>query len=259
MSEKKKKLKKLLKYRDGHRSFVRKTIDNAKELIAGENPVELKKLKLLRTTLQSKSSELQVLDRDVVELLEDDSKIDEEVSESCDFTSAIQECIVELEALLVAEETRAKGQQLNVQAMGTSSSQLPKVQAHARLPKLELKKFHGNPIEWYPFWESFESAVHKNPNLSAVDKFNYLKSLLMGTAQSVITGLALTSANYDKAVELLKKRFGNRQIVISSHMEALTKIPKITEIGDVKRLRNLYDLVESHVRGLESVEISPEM
>lgn len=259
MSEKKKKLKKLLKYRDGHRSFVRKTIDNAKELIAGENPVELKKLKLLRTTLQSKSSELQVLDRDVVELLEDDSKIDEEVSESCDFTSAIQECIVELEALLVAEETRAKGQQLNVQAMGTSSSQLPKVQAHARLPKLELKKFHGNPIEWYPFWESFESAVHKNPNLSTVDKFNYLKSLLMGTAQSVITGLALTSANYDKAVELLKKRFGNRQIVISSHMEALTKIPKITEIGDVKRLRNLYDLVESHVRGLESVEISPEM
>ena len=90
---------------------------------------------------------------------------------------------------------------------------------HAKLPKLELKKFHGNPIEWYPFWDSFESAVHKNPNLSGVDKFNYLKSLLVGVAQTVVAGLALTNANYEKAVELLQKRFGNRQIVISSHIK----------------------------------------
>ena len=92
-----------------------------------------------------------------------------------------------------------------------------------------------------------------------MDKFNYLKSLLVGTAQNVATGLALTSANYAKAVELLQKRFGNRQMVISSHMEALTKIPKITSISEVKRLRSLYDTVESHVRGLESMEISPDM
>ena len=81
-------------------------------------------------------------------------------------------------------------------------------------------------MHWYPFWESFESAVHKNPNLSSVDKFNYLKSLLTGTAQSSAAGLALTSANYEKAVDLLKQRFGNRQIVISSHIEVLTKLPQ---------------------------------
>lgn len=48
-------------------------------------------------------------------------------------------------------------------------------------------------------------------------------------------------------------------MVISSQMEALTKIPKITSISEVKRLRSLYDTVESHVRGLESVEISPDI
>ena len=94
-------------------------------------------------------------------------------------------------------------------------------------------------------------------NLSGVDKFNYLKSLLVGVA--VVAGLALTNANYEKAVELLQKRFGNRQIVISSHMEALTRIPKIMSISEVKRLRSLYDTVESHVRGLESMDISPDM
>ena len=48
-------------------------------------------------------------------------------------------------------------------------------------------------------------------------------------------------------------------MIISSHMEALTKIPKITAIQDVKRLRSLYDTVESHARGLEGLEISQEM
>ena len=42
-------------------------------------------------------------------------------------------------------------------------------------------------------------------------------------------------------------------------MEALTKIPRITAVHEIKHLRNLYDAVESHVRGLESLEISQEM
>ncbi|XP_068738177.1 uncharacterized protein [Montipora capricornis] len=256
----KKKVKNLIKFRDSHRNFVRKTIAEAKDLISGGNPIEVRKLKLLRTSLQTKCSELQVLDRDIVELLEDVSKIDSDVSESCELISVIQECMVDLESALTAQESLGKNQQSNsLESAGTAQGHLQAVHTHAKLPKLELKKFHGNPIEWYPFWESFESAVHKNSNLSGVDKFNYLKSLLTGIAQSVVTGLALTSANYEKAVELLKRRFGNRQVVISSHMKALTNIPKVASTSEVKRLRSLYDTVESHVRGLESMEISSEM
>ena len=93
----------------------------------------------------------------------------------------------------------------SLESAKTAQGHLQTVHTHAKLPKLELKKLHGNPIEWYPFWESFESAVHKNSNLSGVNKFNYLKSLLTGIAQSIVTGLALTSANYENAVELLKR------------------------------------------------------
>ena len=258
MSEKKK-LKNLRKFRDGHRSFVRKTIASATELLSGGNPIDVKKLKLFRAALQTKYSELQALDQEIAELLDDVSKIEQDVVESCELFSAIHACILELETALAAEEAQRKSQELGSGSTGISQSQPRKVIMHAKLPKLELRKFHGNPIEWYPFWESFESAVHENPNLSGVDKFNYLKSLLVGTAQNVVAGLALTSANYEKAVELLQARFGNRQIVISSHMEALTRIPKIMSISEVKRLRSLYDTVESHVRGLESMEISPDM
>ena len=97
------------------------------------------------------------------------------------------------------------------------------------------------------------------PSLSAVDKFNYLKSLLTSTAQSSVTGLALTSANYEKAIDLLKQRFRNRQMVISSHIEMLTKLRRVESVGEVKKLRSLYDTVESHVRGLEGMEIPSDM
>ena len=76
-----------------------------------------------------------------------------------------------------------------------------------------------------------------------------------GSTAHVITGLTLTNANYKKAIDLLRQRLGNCQLVISSHMEALTKIPRITAIHEVKGLHNLYDTVESHVCGLECVDL----
>ena len=256
------KLRNLRKFRDGHRKFVQKTIEQAKGLISEGNSIEVKRPKFLRTALETKMSELQSLNREIVELVGDVKNIDTEVSESCEIMSSIQECIVELESVLEAQEMPGKSQEFPSVAQLPPSESAGTSQDHilkARLPKLELKKFHGNPIHWYPFWESFESAVHKNPNLSSVDKFNYLQSLLTGTVHSTIAGLALTSANYEKAVGLLKQRFGNRQIVISSHMEVLTKLPKVESISEVKKLQSLYDTVESHVRGLESMEISSEM
>jgi hypothetical protein len=205
MAELKKKLRKLRKYRDGHRAFVQKTIEDAKELLSHVEEIDLKKVKLLCSTLESKRSELQSLDRDIFDF-EDESKIEEEVSESCEFAKTIQECIVELESVLNAKRDEQVQSQSHVSPSSSASSS-ERVQSFAKLPKLELQKFNGNPLEWLPFWESFDSAVHKNSGLSNVDKFNYLKSLLVGPAQGVIAGLALTGPNYQQAIELLRKRF----------------------------------------------------
>jgi hypothetical protein len=55
----------------------------------------------------------------------------------------------------------------------------------AKLSKLSLNKFSGNPVDWQIFWDSFDSAVGSNSSLSDVDKFNYLKSLLHGSAAEI--------------------------------------------------------------------------
>ena len=51
-----------------------------------------------------------------------------------------------------------------------------------KLPKLDLKKFNGDISKWPSFWDAFESSVHNNTRLAAIDKFNYLNSLLMKSA-----------------------------------------------------------------------------
>ena len=65
-----------------------------------------------------------------------------------------------------------------------------------------------------------KSSIHNNPDLTDIDKFNYLHSLLEHTAAEAIAGLTLSSSNYKGAIALLKKRFGCKQQLISKHMEA---------------------------------------
>ena len=74
----------------------------------------------------------------------------------------------------------------------------PAHSTRVKLPKLSLKRFNGDLTKWIMFWDTFESAVHRNSTLSSIDKFNYLNSLLESTAAEAIAGLTLTSANYDE-------------------------------------------------------------
>ena len=127
---------------------------------------------------------------------------------------------------------------------------------HVKLPKLSLKKFGGDVTSWTTFWDTFESAVHQNSALTGIDKFSYLNSLLESTAAEAVAGLALTSANYDEAVSTLKRRFGNKQAIINRHMELLLHLEAVTSVHDLKELRQLFDAVESNVRGLKALGVS---
>ena len=48
-----------------------------------------------------------------------------------------------------------------------------------RLPKLSLPVFAGNPLQWQSFWDSFDAAVHNNPSLNGIQRFNYLIAQLV--------------------------------------------------------------------------------
>ncbi|GFW79584.1 DUF1758 domain-containing protein [Trichonephila clavipes] len=128
-----------------------------------------------------------------------------------------------------------------------------------RLPKLTLESFSGKDISSFPsFWARFNSAVHENSSLNDVDKFSYLKSVVTSDAELAIRGLTLTSENYAKAIKILENRFGRKERIADFHMNRLLNLTPVRKSFDVIALRNLYDQLEINIKGLESLEISPD-
>lgn len=142
------------------------------------------------------------------------------------------------------------------QSSGTSQTTPSPTKQKARLPKLTLRKFSGDSMSWQSFWDSFEAAVHNNEDVSKVDKFNYLKSLLDGPAAAAIAGFTLTAENYDTAVSLLKERFADNQVIVSRHMDALLSLERVTNVDEIKKVRKLYDTIETHLRSLQNLGVS---
>ena len=112
----------------------------------------------------------------------------------------ILECKLKIEKSIKSSKTKS------------TSSELPApttaVAGRTCLPKLVLLKFKGDVTQWTSFLDSYKNAVHENIDISTIDKFNYLKSLLEGPAARCVQGLPITEHNYDRAVELLQERFG---------------------------------------------------
>ena len=71
---------------------------------------------------------------------------------------------------------------------------------------------------------------------------------LEGQAKRTVEGFNITNENYQKALDLLYKRFGNTQVIITTHMNELLKIKYVKSDKVVAGLRQLYDRLEVHVR-----------
>ena len=111
--------------------------------------------------------------------------------------------------------------------------------------------FSRNPLAWLTFWDSFQAAIHLNPNLSGVQKFNYLKAQLQGDAARTIDGIPLCDQNYFHAVTILQDRFGQTHKLMAAHMQALLEVPNPT--NTLISLRTFHDTFESHSHGLSSL------
>ena len=126
-----------------------------------------------------------------------------------------------------------------------------------KLAKIVLKTFDGNPTNFQGFWDSYNTTIHENEDISDVNKMAYLFGLLEGPARAAVKGFTMTSGNYKEVIDVLHERFGSKDVIISSHMDALLKLPLVNNL-DTKRFRSVYDLIEQNIRGLKTLGISSE-
>jgi hypothetical protein len=73
---------------------------------------------------------------------------------------------------------------------------------------------------WQLFRDSFTVMVDKK-NIAAVQKLQYLRLALSGSAAQLINSLEITDVNYQVAWELLTKRFENKRLIAVTFIQTL--------------------------------------
>ena len=142
--------------------------------------------------------------------------------------------------------------QESLHSVASSANSMRNTTRKVKLPQLELKTFSGKTAEWQDFWDGYKSAVHDDNDLAKVNKFKYLRSYLEEPAKSVVTGFALTDANYDKAVKLLFKRYAKPGFIKRGHINKLLFLDPVFKETSVERLHAPRDQIETHFRSLEA-------
>ena len=255
------------KVRAAHRTSATRLMGQAEALI-GTTPINHDELALVQTNLSAKLTTLDTLNSEIVELTPGD-QLEDEIGRADEYSEKIQRTLLQVRKALnppppVDKPPDATPPRTDPACSPEPPPHLPPdtgtsatgvASSKVKLPKISLPHFKGNPIYWTAFWDSYESAVHLNSALSDIDKFNYLRSLLEKSAYDAIAGLTLSSANYGEAIEILRKRFGNKQVIVSRHMEILLNLTAVPGEHDLKGLRRLYNDVEANVRSLKALGV----
>ena len=235
-------LAKKKRVRGGHKASATKIMHQVTEMVRSDRPDETK-LACLRLSLNEKFETIKVLDAEVIDLIDGDGVVDD-IERADEFKESVFSSLLSIDRLIKKLKTSSarRGSEASEMARHTSPSH-PQV----KLPKLQLSSFSGDPTQWTSFWDSFQSAIHNNEQLSEIEKFNYLNSLLERSAREAISGFALTAANYHEAISTLKKRFGGKQQIIDKHLDVLFNTEAVVTANNVRGLRYLFDTVTSHI------------
>ena len=256
-------VEKKTRIRQGQRNIAKRLLDQVKQRLSGGSGVSDRQWgKESLQALQEKIETLKKLDNQILDLIgglesEDlDVLIEREIEESDRFRGELNQVVLRLEEVLNPSMHSAGPASTGASSQNENAHPAnPVHNMKAKLPKLEVKRFNGRLQDWQEFWDSFQSSIDGNDNLSAVDKFSYLKSLVQEPARSTIAGFALTAVNYDAAVQALKKRYGKEIAIQRAHVNDLLNLSPVYTDRDIPRLRKLFDECESHFRGLKALGV----
>lgn len=211
-------------------------------------------LEILLEQLEEKYTNLKIVNKEILILI-DPKEVENEIERSEEY----YEQIIAYKHKINKKLKELKSSNAKTETISSSSANSDvKKENSIKLPKLSVNKFYGDSSQWLEFFSQFENAIDKNENLSKVDKLIYLKNFLGGSAAKTISGLSLKDDNYQAALDLLKNRFGQTNLLINTHLGSLLNIQSVKNSNDIFGLRKLLDSAETEIRNLESLGIDPK-
>ena len=227
-------------------------------IIGGEkNEESTEDAKILLEELREAAIEMKKLDSSVSDLTEEDADFENIEDESYKMSLKLKKMERKLVSFSEGKLQQLKDSKTEYGGVNTSDSVSGRSKVGVKLPKITIKSFDGDAMFWNVFIESFDVTIHERTDLSPIEKFTYLRGFLKGDALETIQGMPLTQENYKNAKEILEKRYGNPQLIVSGHMNALLKLDKVISASG-KDLRELYNKVEFNTRALSSAGVSTE-
>ena len=116
-------------------------------------------LKRYRVALNERLEILTTLDNEIVELV-DEKDIEQEITDSAVFRESIHKVLLDIEEKLSSNVDTSSDKSLNSSSINLGEgSQSNDSEIKAKLPKINLLPFSGDPINFQPFFDSFKSAI----------------------------------------------------------------------------------------------------
>ncbi|XP_071056302.1 uncharacterized protein [Onthophagus taurus] len=120
------------------------------------------------------------------------------------------------------------------------------------LPQIHLPTFDGDYANWSQYRDLFYSLVNDNADISDVEKLQYLKMSLVKEPAQLIKNLLVTSANFQRAWNLLIERYENRRVLIDAQLSILFSARSIRN-ESAYELKRLIGEVKESLGALESL------
>ena len=121
------------------------------------------------------------------------------------------------------------------------------------LPKPELSKFDGNPLEFWNFIRSFENNIEKNASDDS-EKLSFLLQYCTGAATNAIKSCVSMDPTfgYQTARALLQDRFGHPFKIAVAHLNQITHGPPVKPY-DQRGLLAFADQLRDCQNAMESI------
>jgi hypothetical protein len=120
-----------------------------------------------------------------------------------------------------------------------------------KLAPLHLMEFSGDHTQWPAYWDLFYALIHKEPNLTDVEKLAYLDSTLTdkSDAKKAIAGFRKIGRSYDAIIMRLKTKYGQKSRLLAT---LIREILYTSPANDAAQAQAMIDKFWGDTRALES-------
>ena len=118
-----------------------------------------------------------------------------------------------------------------------------------KLPKSVIVRFNNTHINWFRFWNQFESEIDRS-KLSANSKCSYHKELVYPKVRFIINGLPFTSEGSLRAKNIMISKYGKLNEVANAHIQNIILHFYINSVN----LFNIHEFTQKLLRSVQARE-----